>query len=87
MANLIIRYQDAFGTDKTPLGKFTKQVGLPTTGEARWSKQHTIPQRYEGVINKEIAKMLAKGVIEPCRDSRGFNTPIMIVDKKTSIQE
>ena len=82
VANLIIKYQEAFGTEKSPLGKFPKQVGIPTTGEARYSKQHTIPQRYEGVIDREVAKMLAKGVIEPCRNPRGFNTPIFIVDKK-----
>ena len=82
MVNLLLKYKDVFGTDDSPLGKFPEPVKIPTTGEARYIKQHSIPQQFEGTIDKEIEMMLTKGVIEICDDPKGFNTPVFVVPKK-----
>jgi len=82
LTDLLLKYNDVFGCEGNELGEFPHDVEIPTTGEAMNRKQHPIPERYVSVIDQEIDRMLQQGVIEPCDDPKGFNTPMMVVDKK-----
>lgn len=82
VVDLLIKYSEVFACEGNDLGKFPHPVGIPTTGEARWVKQHPIPKQYQSVIDNEIETMLTKGVIEPCPNPYGFNTPVFVVPKK-----
>ena len=82
-ADLVIEHKAVFGIGKNNLGKFPKKISIPTNGTPKSTngKNH-IAQAHLPLVQKEIEKMLAAGVIEPCPDSRGFNSPLVVVKKK-----
>ena len=45
-------------------------------------KQHPIAQALEDDVDAEIARMASEGVIEPCNDPKGFNSPVFAIRKK-----
>ena len=82
-ADLVIEHKAVFGIGKNNLDKFPKKIKIPTNGTPKSTngKNH-IAQAHLPLVQKEIEKMLAAGVIEPCTDSRGFNSPLVVVKKK-----
>ena len=81
-ADLLISYADILGTDDNRRGTFIKPIRIPTNGQSRSQKQHPIAQALEGDVDAEIARMASEGVIEPCNDPKGFNSPVFAVRKK-----
>ena len=81
-ADLLIEHKAVFGVGAKNLGKFPKSVKIPTNGESRSSKFNHIAQAHKDLVATEIDKMLAAGVIEECKDPRGFNSAIVVVKKK-----
>ena len=79
-ANLLIEHRDVFG-DGT-LGLFKKEVEIHVTGEPVSVRQHAINKDFESSANDQIQEMLRLGVIEPCPDPKGWNSPIVCVRKK-----
>ena len=82
IAKLLVEFEDVFGGENEPLGEFTKPVRIPTTGKSACRKQHQIQHRNQEVVDAEVERMAAAGVIEPCANPRGFNTPLHCVEKK-----
>jgi len=82
VADLLVKYGDVFGGEGKPLGKFPQLVSIPTTGQSKHIKQHSIPEAFRSDVDKSIQSMLEQGVIEPCDDPKGFNTPVFAVKKK-----
>ena len=83
IADLLIEYNDVFGYEGSELGTFDTMVRIPTKpGEVRAVRQHPIAKQFQERIDSEIEKMLQQKVIEPCKDNHGFNSPIIIVEKK-----
>ena len=81
-ADLLISYADILGTDDNRRGTFIKPIRIPTNGQSRSQKQHPIAQALEDDVDTEIARMASEGVIEPCNDPKGFNSPVFAVRKK-----
>ena len=81
-ADLVIEYRSIFGVGTDQIGKFPREISIPTTGESRAATQHPIPEAHVDAVNKEIDLMLKAGVIETCEDPKGFRTPIVTVKKK-----
>ena len=83
LVDLLEEFSDIFATDKSPIGTFPGSVRIHTLpGEARSMKQHPVPEAYRSSVDAEIQKMLDQGVVEPCPDPRGWNTPLHVVPKK-----
>ena len=82
VVDLLLEYNEVFGYEGKALGVFPHEVEIPTNGEAVSRKQHPIAEKFRSVIDGEIACMLKQGVIVPCGNPKGFNTPIMVVEKK-----
>lgn len=81
-ADLIIRFADIMGTEKGEKGTFIRPVRIPTNGQSRCQKQHPIAQALEADVDAEIMHMAAREIIEPCKDPKGFNSPVFAVRKK-----
>lgn len=63
--------------------KLNKMVRIPTKpGMAKAVRQHPIAKQFQSIVDDEISRLLSDGVIEPCDDGKGFNSPIIIVKKK-----
>ena len=81
MADLLLENADVFG-DELNMGTLIGETAyLPTAGEPI----NIPPRRYNPIkakqIDAEIQKMKAMGVIGPCEDNRGWNSPIHPVPK------
>ena len=84
VVDLLLEFEDCFGYEGTELGNFSTMVQIPTIpGMAKAQKQHPIAQQFQSVVDDEIDKMLKNGVIETCKDPKGFNSPIIVVKKKS----
>ena len=83
-ADLLISYADILGTDDNRKGTFIKPIRIPTNGQSRSQKQHPIAQALEDDVDAEIARMASEGVIEPCNDPKGFNSPVFAEKRKDS---
>ena len=81
-ADLVIKHKAVFGIGKNNLGKFPKKVKIPTNGKSRAVKGNHIAEAHKPLVANEIDKMLAAGVIEPCSDPQGFNSPLVVIKKK-----
>ena len=81
-ADLLISYADILGTNNNRRGTFIKSIRIPTNGQFRSQKQHPTAQVLEDDIDAEIARMASEGVIEPCNDPKGFNSPVFAVREK-----
>merc|ERR1711911_81127 len=75
-ADLVIENKAVFGVGKNNLGKFPKEVRIPTNGTPRSAKGNHISEAHQPLVKTEIEKMLAAGVIERCEDPKGFNSPL-----------
>ena len=82
-ADLLIEYKCVFGVGKDKFGTFPHEIKIPTNGESRSARQHTIPFARREIVTAEINKMLNDGIIEECPDPKGFSSPIVLVKKKT----
>lgn len=82
LVNLLHQYEDVIGTPDSKLGTFKKIVRIPTNGESRSRPQFPIAQTMRKPFIDAIQKLRRDGVIEPCKDPRGFNSPIFPVPKK-----
>ena len=74
VADLLIDYQDIIGTEGSEKGTFIRPVRIPMTGASKSQKQHPIAQVMEADVNAEIQRMLSEGIIELCKDPKGFNS-------------
>ena len=83
VVNLLDEFDDIFATDDSPIGTFPGSVRIHTVeGKACAVKQHPIQEAYRAKVDAEIDKMLEQGVVEPCSDPKGWNTPLHVVPKK-----
>ena len=83
VADLLLEFNDCFGYEGSELGTFPDMVRIPTKpGMAKSVRQHPIAKQFQPVVDGEIEKMLANGVIDICPDPKGFNSPIIVVGKK-----
>ena len=82
LVNLLHQYEDVIGTPESKLGSFKKTVRIPTNGESRSRPQFPIAQSLKKPFLEAIQKLRRDGVIEPCRDPKGFNSPIFPVPKR-----
>ena len=82
LVNLLLHYKDIIGTDDGEKGTFIKPVRIPTNGQSRNQRQHPIAQALEEDVDAEIMNMATRGIIEPCEDPKGFNSPVFAVRKK-----
>ena len=78
---LLIKYSNAFASSSCEIGLFPVQARIPTLDKEVAQPQHPVAQRHRPLVDGEIKSMLAQGVIEPCNNPLGFNSPIFIVDK------
>ena len=77
-ADLVLKYQDIFGPET---GNFPGTVEFFTKGKPRCARQRPVPIQYEEAVDKLIQEMLKNDVIEPCPDSKGWLTSILVVPK------
>ena len=82
LVNLLHQYEDVIGTPESKLGSFKKTVRIPTNGESRSRPQFPIAQSLKKPFLEAIQKLRRDGVIEPCKDPKGFNSPIFPVPKR-----
>ena len=82
VTNLLFRYTDILGTEDGDKGTFIRPVRIPTNGQSRSQRQHPITQALEADVDNKIDRMATEGIIEPCHDPKGFNSPVFAVRKK-----
>ena len=80
-ADMLLANTDVFSSDGE-LGCFPTPVPIETEGPAVNIRQHQIAEQFKGTVDAEIEKMAKAGVISPCKDPRGWNSPIIVVPKK-----
>ena len=79
-ANMLVEHLDVFGDGE--LGLFDKEVEIKTKGEPVSVRQHPINKEFAKDIDAQIQELKRLGVIEPCPDPRGWNSPVVCVRKK-----
>ena len=80
ICDLILQYKDVF---EPCHGTFPEPVPILTEpGKTVNVRQHPLPKQFHGELDKEIEKLIANDVIEPCLKPRGWNSPILAVRKK-----
>ena len=80
-ADMLISNLSVFGSEGE-LGNFPTPVRIETQGDPINVRPHAIAQKFQPLVQKEIDKMLKSGVIEVCKDPKGWNSPILCVSKK-----
>ena len=80
-ADMLLANTDVFGGDGN-LGCFPTPVPIETEGPAVNVRQHQIAEQFKHTVDAEIEKMAKAGVINPCKDPKGWNSPIIVVPKK-----
>ena len=80
VADLLMKYPEIMGSEDNQ-GLFTEQVKIPTNGLSKSIPKNHVPQALEQSVTEEIEKMLKEGIIEPCDDPKGFNSPVFAVRK------
>jgi hypothetical protein len=82
MADLLLSYQDAFAVEGGEIGLYPIEAKIPTIpGKTFKQKQHLIAQGHRHIVDKEVHDMYEAGIIEDCTDSKGWNSPVFIVEK------
>ena len=82
VVSLLDKYKDVFGYEKSKIGIFPDPVAIPTVRDAvGYARQHPLPQKYRDGIAAEIKNMLENGIIELCKEPKGWNSPILAVSK------
>ena len=80
-ANLIIEKKDVFHYEGRKMGCYPESV-LIKASEPAYTLSYKISVAHHGKMKKIIEQVEKDGVIEICKDPRGFNTPIFAVGKK-----
>ena len=80
-ADMLLANMDVFGGEGK-LGCFPIPVPIETEGPAVSIRQHQIAERFKDTVDQEIEKMAKAGIIQPCKDPKGWNSPIIVVPKK-----
>ena len=82
IACLLFEFSDAIGSDHEPLGTFPEVVDIKTAeNSATAIMSNHVPEALEAEVDAEIQNMLQSGVIEPCNDPEGLNSPVYAVRK------
>ena len=81
LCDVLIKHSDVLGNENDP-GTFIRSVHLPTNGKSKSVGQFPIAEALRERFDREIKKMELEGVIEPCADPKGFNSPAFPVLKK-----
>ena len=82
IACLLFEFSDAIGSDNEPLGTFPDVVDIKTVeNSATAIMNNHVPEALEAEVDAEIQVMLETGVIEPCNDPKGWNSPVYAVRK------
>jgi hypothetical protein len=83
LVNLVYEYRDIFNKDSDPIGEFKTLARIPTVeGLTRAQRERPIPKHQHAEVKEQIDQMAREGVIEPCANSHGFNSPLIAVRKK-----
>ena len=82
LVDLLLKHKDVLGTDDNDPGTFVRSVSLPTNGKSKSVGQFPIAEALREKFDAELAKMESEGIIEPCSDPKGFNSPAFPVLKK-----
>ena len=81
ICELIKKFQKVF--EQTEQLSCITEVPITTVeGKSEFVRQHPIPHKFKDGLKNEILKMLKMGIIEPCKNPRGWNSPILPVKKK-----
>ena len=82
LADLLVKYQDAFAKTKTELGKCSVLKHRIDTAKAAPVRQplRRTPQGFEGEEEKYLQEQLASGAIQP--SSSAWSSPLVLVRKK-----
>ena len=80
-ADMLISNLSIFGSEGE-LGCFPTPVRIETQGDPINVRPHAIAQKFQPIVQGEVDKMLKAGVIEICKDPKGWNSPILCVAKK-----
>ena len=78
--NMILEHLQIFSDGD--LGCYPEEVEIKTQGDPISVRQHAVAQEFQSSVDEHIKDMLAKGVIEPCSDPKGWNSPIICVAEK-----
>ena len=83
LQQLLLKYQDAFSTDDTDLGRCKAVTHKIDTGMARPIKQpvRRLPIKQREIADQQVEEMLKRGVIEPSHSP--WASPITLVQKKS----
>ena len=81
LTDVLIKHSDVLGNETDP-GTFIRSVALPTNGQSKSVGQFPIAEALRERFDAEIHKMEREGIIEPCSDPKGFNSPAFPVLKK-----
>ena len=76
----LLAYKEIF--NEKELGCFPEEVMIKTEGKPINIRPHRINKEFEHSAELEIQDMLKRGIIEPCENPRGWNSPILAVGKK-----
>ena len=81
ICELIKKFQKVF--EQTEQLSCITEVPITTVeGKSEFVRQHPIPHKFKDGLKNEILKMLKMGIIEPCKNPRGWNSPILPVKEK-----
>ena len=81
MADLLLEFTEVFTKGQTLASDKLKKVSITTHGPPIARNQNIVPEKYRDLIDGEIEKMLKDGVICECPDSKGWKTPLIVVEK------
>ena len=81
--DLLIEYEDVFASSHLSHGTFPSEVPILTeTGKVKNVRSQRIPKAKEAQADQAIQDMLEKNVIELCPNPKGWNSPLVAVNKK-----
>jgi len=83
IARVIMKHKKAFSHADKPIGGYKAFEASIDTVEGKQISvaQYKVPERFETALTEEIDKLSKMGVIVPCKQNYGFNTPIGAVPK------
>jgi len=82
LANFLKEYQDVFATESGDLGRTDIVQHRINTGDSQPIRQppRRVPIHKRPIVQAEVEKMLAKGVVEPCDGP--WSSPVVLAAKK-----